>query len=119
MKQITRDGRLTDRPDSQDRMLSLLYGNVLGRMLLKPLTAPALSLAAGWFLSTGASRFLIAPFIRSNGIDMSQYESVRYRSYNEFFSRKIRPGARTVDTDPRHLISPADSKLTEIGRAHV
>lgn len=112
MKQKTRDGRLIEGADGQDRLLGALYGNAFGRMLLKPLTAPWLSKAAGAFLSTGASRIFIRPFIKSNRIDMSQFEPVAYESYNDFFSRRIREGARTVDMDPRHLISPADSKLT-------
>ena len=112
MKQKTRDGRLIEGADGQDRLLGALYGNALGRMLLKPLTAPWLSKAAGAFLSTGASRIFIRPFIKSNRIDMSRFEPVAYESYNDFFSRRIREGARTVDMDPRHLISPADSKLT-------
>lgn len=112
MKQKTRNGVLTERADGQDRLLGMLYGNAFGRMLLKPLTAPAVSRLAGWFLSTKASRILIKSFIRSQGIDMSQFEPVEYGSYNEFFSRKIRPDARPVDLDPSHLVSPCDSKLT-------
>ena len=80
--------------------------------MLKPMTAPAISKVAGSFLSTRASKFLIKPFIKGNNIDMSQYEDVEYDSYNAFFSRQIKPQARPMDTDPRHLISPADSKLT-------
>ena len=112
MQVKTRDGVVTETTDFQERLLSALYGNVLGRLLLKPLTAPVVSKAAGALLSTKASRVLIKPFIRSNGIDMSQFQPVEYGSYNEFFSREIRPEARTVDRDPRHLISPCDSKLT-------
>lgn len=112
MKQKTRDGRLIDQPDSQDHLLSALYGNVFGRLLLKPLTAPWISRLAGHLLSTKLSCVLICPFVRSNHIDMTQFEEADYASYNEFFSRKIRPDARRVDSSPLHLISPCDSKLT-------
>ncbi len=112
MKQATRNGILTDRPGNQDRLLDLLYGSVPGRLLLKPLTLPALSRLAGKFLSTKASCILIKPFIRHNQIDMTQFEEVTYGSYNEFFSRKIRKDAREVDPDSNHLISPCDSKMT-------
>lgn len=112
MKQKTRDGILTDAPNSQDRCLQRLYGTTAGRALLKVLTAPFLSKVVGSFLSTRASCVFISPFIRKNGIDMSQFAETEYRSYNAFFSRKIRPDARKVDMDPRHLISPCDSKLT-------
>ena len=112
MKQKHRNGTVIDLPNSQDRLLAALYGNVMGRILLKPLTAPVLSKLAGQLLSTKASCLLIRPFIRRNGIDMSQFEPETYKSYNEFFSRRIRREARPMDYTPGHLISPCDSKLT-------
>ena len=107
-----RDGRVIDQPNGQDKLLARLYGNAFGRALLRPLVSPVVSKIAGAFLSTRLSCFLIKPFIRKNGIDMEQYEPVAYRSYNEFFSRQIRPEKRPIDMDPRHLIAPCDSKLT-------
>ena len=114
MKQKFRNGVVVEKYDGQEKLLTLLYGSAAGRALLKPLTAPVVSRFGGWFLSTGVSRVLIKPFIRANGIDMTRFEPVSYRSYNEFFSRKIRPEARPVDMDPKHLISPCDSKLTAL-----
>ena len=114
MRQKTRDGHLIEGADGQDRLLAALYGCAAGRLLLKPLTAPGLSRLAGRFLSTKLSCVFIKPFIKSNRIDMSQFEPVEYASYNDFFSRRIREEARTVDMDPKHLISPADSKLTAL-----
>ena len=110
--QINRNGTIIDKTDSQDKILSVLYGTVIGRMLLKPLTHPFVSRIAGRFLSTKASCVLIKPFIKNNNIDMTQYEDTSYGSYNEFFCRKIRPELRPVDTTPSHFISPCDSKLT-------
>lgn len=109
-----RSGAPVRADDAQDKLLAALYGNPVGRMLLRPLVSPAVSRAAGCFLSSPLSAGLIRPFIRRNGIDMTQYEDVRYRSYNEFFSRKVRPGARPVDMDARHMIAPCDSKLTAL-----
>lgn len=112
MKQRFRNGITIEEANGQDRLLKALYGSTLGRILLKPLVTPVVSKVAGAFLSTKCSCVLIKPFIRSNNIDMSQFEDVEYKSYNEFFSRKIRKGARTIDMDSNHFISPADSKLT-------
>jgi len=112
MKQRFRNGITIEEANGQDRLLKALYGSTLGRILLKPLVTPVVSKVAGAFLSTKCSCLLIKPFIRSNNIDMSQFEDVEYKSYNEFFSRKIRKGARTIDMDSNHFISPADSKLT-------
>ena len=114
MRMKQRDGHLLDQPSGQDKLLARLYGSALGRAILRPLVSPVVSKAAGWFLSTRLSKVFIAPFIRNNGIDMAQFEPVEYRSYNEFFSRRIRPGMRPIDPDPCHLIAPCDSKLTAL-----
>lgn len=112
MKQKFRNGTLIQEKNGQDRFLSLLYGSAFGRILLKPLIRPEISKLAGNFLSTKLSCILIKPFIRNNNIDMTQFENVKYQSYNDFFSRKIREGARSIDTKATHFISPCDSKLT-------
>ncbi len=106
--------RPTFSPGGQDKFLARLYGSAAGRMLLKPLVSPVISRAAGWFLSTRLSKVFIKPFIKSNHIDMSQFEEGPFRSYNEFFSRKIRPGARPMCMEPDALIAPCDSKLTAL-----
>lgn len=107
-----RNGQIIEKKDGQQKILSLLYGTLAGRLLLKPLIRPWLSRLGGRLLSTGASRVLICPFIRSAGIRMEEYEPQDYKSYNDFFSRRIRKECRPVDMDPAHLISPCDSKLT-------
>lgn len=112
MKLRYRDGRLIEKEDGQERLLGLLYGNCVGRMLLKVLTRPAVSKAAGWFWSSRVSCLLIGPFVQKHGIRMEEFEALQYHSYNEFFSRKIRPELRPIDQNPQHLISPCDSKLT-------
>ena len=55
-------------------MLNLLYGSALGRMILKILTYPRLSIIAGKFLDSKASRFLIPLFIKKNNISLEEYE---------------------------------------------
>ncbi|MDO4492344.1 MAG: phosphatidylserine decarboxylase [Clostridia bacterium] len=89
-----------------------LYDNAFGRLLLKVLTRPRLSRLAGAYLDTKLSTRLIPGFIRKNGIDMSEYEEAEYRSFNEFFCRKIRKDRRPVACGKDVLVSPADAKLT-------
>lgn len=114
MKQADRQGRIRQSADGQEKLLRALYGHAAGRAFLKLLIAPPLSRAAGWMLSTRLSTVLIKPFIRQNGIDMSQFEPGPFESYNAFFARRILPGMRPVDEDPAHLIAPCDSKLTAL-----
>lgn len=112
MIQKYRNGETLEIDSSQDKILKVLYETSLGRIILKPLVSPFFSKLSGKILSCGWSRILIKPFIKSNNIDMSQFEDKKYSSYNEFFSRKIHPHSRKVDLVENHLISPSDSKLT-------
>lgn len=108
----TRHGEIIGSKGSQDRLLEILYNNPAGKFLLKGLTAPVVSKAAGAFYDSALSRRLILPFIKTAGIDMSEYESCSFRSFNEFFTRKIRSERRKIDKTPEAFISPCDSKLS-------
>ena len=108
----TRTGQAVVSNEKQNRLLKKLYGSIAGRMLLKVLTAPAVSCIAGTFMDSPLSKPLIKPFIRKSGIDTSEYVMSGFRSYNDFFTRRIKPEKRPVDLTPEHLISPCDSKLT-------
>ena len=96
----------------QEKALSLLYGNFFGRCVLKILTMPFISKAAGAFMDSPLSVPFIKPFIRKNNISMAEYEKADYKSFNEFFTRRIKPENRPVSQNPAELISPCDSKLT-------
>lgn len=56
------------------------------------------------------SRRKITPFIEKHRIDMTQFESVEYNSYNEFFIRKFRPGVREFPADPDELGAFAEAR---------
>ena len=108
----TRDGRNVSANERQNAVLKKLYGTVWGRLLLKILTAPAVSEIVGAFMDSPLSKPFVSPFIRSHNIDTSQYIMTGVRSYNDFFTRKIKPQSRQIDMEKSHLISPCDSKLT-------
>ena len=114
----TRNGQTVVTNEGQNKLLKKLYGSVSGRILLKGLTAPALSKAVGIFMDSRLSKPVIKPFIKKNKIDISEYCMDNINSYNEFFTRKVKSSKRPVDYEPGHLISPCDSKLTvyKIGR---
>ncbi|SHM14628.1 phosphatidylserine decarboxylase [Ruminococcus flavefaciens] len=108
----TRKGDIIVTNENQNKLLKKLYGNTLGRVLLKTLTAPCISRTAGKFMDSRASKLLIKPFIKRSGIDTSQYIMCDFRSYNDFFTRRVKQGKRPIDFEADHLISPCDSKLT-------
>jgi phosphatidylserine decarboxylase len=61
---------------------------------------------------------LIRLFVRGFRPDMSdavQTDPTAYESFNEFFTRALRPGTRPVDADPRAIVSPVDGTVSEAG----
>ena len=112
MKYADRDGNIYEKENGQDRLLNYMYTTMAGRASLKILTKPWVSKLGGVFLSSPISRYLIKGFIKNNHIDMSEYEKKKYRSYNEFFSRKIKEGKRPFPEDRTILCSPCDSKVS-------
>ncbi len=112
MKYIDRDGNVIIEESGQDRFLKKLYTCRTGRAALKIMVRPSLSKAAGWLLSRRCSRCLIGPFVKKNRIDMSCFEERDYKSYNDFFTRKVKPEFRPVNKEESTLICPCDGKLS-------
>ncbi len=106
-----RNGNFIELNNSQDKILRNLYGTKTGQNILKILTKEFISNIGGFALKTKLSTLLIDSFIKNNNIDMSEYQNAKYKNYNEFFIRKIKEDARTIDMNPKHFISPCDSKL--------
>ncbi len=92
--------------------LKFLYKSAGGRLLLKALCAPALSKACGRFLDSPLSHFLIKPFVQKNKIDLSEYQTDGIKTFNQFFRRKIKDGARPFDMRPEALCAPCDGLLS-------
>lgn len=66
------------------------------------------------------SRFFIPAFIRSYRIPAEEAEKNpnEYRTLNEFFSRRLKPGMRPVAMEANALVSPVDSMITAMGEIH-
>ena len=112
MDYIDLQGKKVSNITNQDKLLSFLYTNIFGRMLLKPLIQPQFSKLAGRYLSSAHSKWLISKFIERNEINMDIYEECDYSSFNDFFTRKIKPDCRPVPEDLDVLISPCDCLAT-------
>lgn len=91
---------------------AFLYRTVVGRALLRVLIRPWVSRLTGWLLNRRPSALLIRPFVRRQGIDLTQYEPGPWRSYNAFFCRRIRPECRPFEPNPARLPAPCDGRLT-------
>ena len=92
--------------------LPFLYKTAIGRILLKPLTAPSLSRLCGRFLDSRLSAFLIKGFVRNNNINLEEYQTEGIKTFNQFFRRKIKDGLRPFDFTPENLCAPCDGLLS-------
>lgn len=89
------------------------------RLLTELSSRKFVSIAAGRFAKSRASKRLIPRFAKAYNIRVEEAEkSIRqYATLNEFFTRRLKPDARPLDPDARSLISPVDGEVTGIGRA--
>ncbi|MFI4895256.1 MAG: archaetidylserine decarboxylase [Steroidobacterales bacterium] len=58
---------------------------------------------------------LIAAFMRGYAPEMAdalEPEPLNYRSFNAFFTRALRAGARAVEAEPQRIVSPCDGTLS-------
>lgn len=94
------------------KTVKFLYDSRIGGVLLRLLTCRFISKAAGKFLDCRLSRPLIRRYIKKNNVNMSQYEPENYRCFNDFFTRRVRPGLRPFEANPERFPSPCDGKLT-------
>ena len=65
------------------------------------------------------SRWLIDTVVRRFGVDLSEAaesDPRAYPTFNRFFTRALREGARVADPDPRALLMPADGRISQCGR---
>lgn len=96
--------------------LRWVYETLLGKAALAVLIRrAAFSKIYGWLMSRPRSRAKIAPFIAQYGLDAAEFADApeSFASFNDFFSRQLKPGARPIaasaavlPADGRHLAYP-------------
>ena len=62
--------------------------------------------------------FLISTVVKNYAVDMSeavQPDPRAYASFNAFFTRALKPGARNAPGDPRAIACPADGRISQAG----
>ncbi len=68
--------------------------------------------------SPRTKQWLIDTVTRKFGVDLSeaaQSDARVYPTFNAFFTRALKPGARVPDPDPRVLLMPADGRISQCG----
>jgi phosphatidylserine decarboxylase len=98
------------------RTLSFLYGDGWLRSLFSSMILPLLahvpffSRFYGWLKKRPSSAKKVDPFIQVYGIDSSEFVETKFRSFNDFFIRKLKPECRPIVSDPNCLVMPADGR---------
>lgn len=86
---------------------------LLPQHLLSRLTGRLADCRIGWIKNQ-----LIKAFIKRFNVDMSealQEDPTAFSSFNDFFTRELKPDAREILADPSQLVSPADGAISELG----
>lgn len=95
------------------KKLEFLYNTVIGRIILKLIISNKIySKINALFEKRKSSIKKIKPFVKKYNIIESDFEEKQYNSFNDFFTRKIKEGARKIEKNKSKLIAPADSKLS-------
>ncbi len=98
------------------RLLDVLPKERLSRTLGKLSNLDAHALSLDWVLRTA-----IDAYCRAYHVDLSDAEipAEGFHSFDAFFTRTLRPGARPIDADPNTVVSPCDGKVAGTGRLGV
>jgi len=96
------------------KFLNVLYGSVPGKVGLELLVKRKLySYISGKYCDSRISSGLIKKFVDSYDIDISecQDEVKSFKTFNEFFIRKMKSHMRPFDNEPTRLLSPGDGRM--------
>jgi phosphatidylserine decarboxylase len=104
-------------------MGGLSFSDRARRSMWRIVPKGAVSGAIGWGASRGIPMrlrgMMLARFARAYGIDVDEAEKplTDYAGFDEFFTRRLRTGARPIADAPGSIVSPADGIVVEAGRA--
>lgn len=97
-----------------DDVMKVFYGHPAGlAVTTRILTNRFLSNLYGAYNDSAASKHKIEDFVEALGIDITECSKdlVEYVSFNDFFARKLRQGAREVTEEEKAIASPGDGRL--------
>lgn len=94
------------------KMLIFLYNTIFGRMILKLLTTKSFSNLGRMYMNSKLSIPLIKKHIKKYDVDMTKYTNIKYKSYNEYFTRKL--SIENTNFNKNDFISPCESNLLVI-----
>jgi len=97
-----------------DMVSEWLYDSKFGRFVVENvLKKEATNRWVGRFFDTELSALLIDYFVKEQGININEFAVPEggYKTFNNFFHRKFKEGARPFFENPNELFSPAEGKV--------
>ena len=108
-------GVIVDETIESERMLRWLFEDPIGHVVMRAVVNhKPFHTFYGCLKDSARSRAEIPGFIARHGIDMQEAEREdpgSYRSFNDFFTRTLKAGARPFPDEPHRLGSPAEGKV--------
>lgn len=107
------EGRRVEEPIYGEKWLRWAYEKKLGRLTTKALASRAwFSRWYGWRMSRPSSAKLVPSFVKEFGIDMSEARKAvdEFTSFNDFFTRQLKPEKRPFPISPDAIAFPADGR---------
>jgi phosphatidylserine decarboxylase len=104
-------------------VLATKLGTIAAAQLVRMLPRVRISRAVGRLsdlrLPPRVARRIVGLYTRAYGVDLSEAEIPQpdgsFRSFDDFFTRKLRPGSRPTVSGPDDVLSPADGWLEAVG----
>jgi phosphatidylserine decarboxylase len=117
MEKVEYFNRYTGKVETEqiygEGFLRWVYNNPLGKLSLEGLVKrAAFSKWYGGRMDSAASRDRVQPFIQKYELNATEFEDSpeNYRTFNEFFYRKLKPDARPIVPDTDAAVFPADGR---------
>ncbi len=109
--------RHTDQVETEsvygEGFLRWAYGNPLGRLTVEVAVKRLwFSRWYGWRMDRPASQAKVLPFIDDYAVDVNEFADPveSYKSFNQFFYRKLKPSARPIAAGAEVAVFPADGR---------
>lgn len=94
--------------------LFILFQHIVPQHLLSRLVGKIADCQTSWVKNT-----FIKWFAKKYQINMTEAREeipTNYPSFNAFFTRELKDGARTIDRDAANIASPADGAISQLGK---
>lgn len=93
--------------------IKITLQHILPKQALTQLAGWAAEKKAGWF-----THFIIKTFIKVYNVNMQEAEfsdPTQYQTFNDFFVRPLKEGARPIVSEENELALPADGAISQLG----